>query len=119
MTGLTIVLAEPAPARFRTALTMALAARALGGRARLFLDAAAVALVAAPPAEDIAWCAAAGLPALGDLIDDAFAAGVALILCQTGLALAGGSAERCDPRFTYGGMVGLLVDLGDDRLVAI
>lgn len=117
MRGVTIVLAEPAPARFRAALTMALATRALGGGARLFLEAEAVALLAGSDDDDSRHHAA-GLPDTRALIEEAFAAGVHLILCQSGLALAGLTAAALDPRFGYGGMVGLLADLRDDRLVA-
>lgn len=105
--GLTIVVVEASTSRLHGALVMALAARALGQDVRLFLDSAAVAALAAPSDETIA------------LIDEALAAGLDLTLCQSGLAAAGLSAETLDPRFAYGGMVGLLAALGDDRLVAI
>lgn len=117
VSGLTIVLADPSARRLRTALTMALAAQALGGRARIFLDAEAVPLLATPLAEGDAAFAAAGLPSTALMLDEALVAGVRIILCQTGLALAGLTADALDPRFDYGGMVGIVADLGDDRLV--
>ena len=118
--GLTIVVAEASPVRFRTALTMALAQAALGGPVRLFLEAAAVALVRVPigAGDDTAY-AAAGLPTLPQLQAEALDAGVRLILCQSGLALAGTTAADHDPRVEYGGMVSLLVEIADDRLVVV
>jgi len=41
------------------------------------------------------------------------------MLCQTGLAEAGMEAASLDQRFSYGGMVGWLADLGMDRLVIV
>ena len=117
MRGLTLVLAEPSATRLRTALTMALAAQALGGRVRLFVDAEAVPVVAGPLREGDVAFATAGLPSTVQLLDEALVAGVRIVLCQTGLALAGLSAEALDPRFDYGGIVAMLADLGDDRLV--
>jgi predicted peroxiredoxin len=105
--NLTIFVAEASEPRLCSALVMALATRALGHEARLFFDSAAVAALAAPSEETAV------------LIDEALTAGAALILCQSGLAAAGLSAETLDPRFAYGGMVGLLAALGDDRLVAL
>ena len=85
-----------------TALTLALAQRALGGAARLFVDGAAVALVGGADG----------------LLDEALADGIAVTLCQTGLAAAGLEAARLDSRLGYGGLLGMLAGLGDDRLVA-
>ncbi len=98
--GLTITLGEPAPARLRTALVLLLATAALGGRARLFLEGRAVALLAGTP--DPLWA---------DALD-----GIAVIVCQTGLADAGLDAATLDPRLVYGGPVGVLAELGEDRL---
>jgi len=117
VTGLTIVLAEASATRLRTALTMLLAAQALGARARLFLDSEAVPIVAGPLTEGDDTFAAAGLPPTTQLLDEALVAGVRVVLCQTGLALAGLSADHLDPRFDYGGIVGILADIGQDRLV--
>jgi hypothetical protein len=101
MTGLGIIVADTDPVRFRTALTLAAAQAALGGRARLLLDSAAVALAATPH----------------DLLESGFELGVEVMLCQSGLAEAGLDASALDSRFSYGGMVGWLADLGADRLV--
>jgi len=116
--GLTILVAEPSPARFRTALTLATAQAALGGRARLFLDGGAVALLR-PPVEDAAdpAYAAAGMPGLADLLGEALAMGVGISACQSGLALVGLDATTLDRRIGFGGMIGMLQTLGEDRLV--
>ena len=101
MTGLGIVVADADPVRFRTALTLAAAQAALGARARILLDSAAVPLVSSS----------------NDLLESCFELGVEVMLCQSGLAESGLVASALDPRFSYGGMVGWLADLGTDRLV--
>jgi hypothetical protein len=101
MSGLGIIVADVDPVRFRTALTLAAAQAALGGRVRILLDSGAVALATAP----------------NPLLESCFDLGAEVMLCQTGLAEAGLEASALDPRFFYGGMVGWLADLGADRLV--
>jgi len=101
LTGLGIIVAGVDQARFRTALTLAAAQAALGGRVRLLLDGESVRLAALSD----------------DLLDACFELGVTVTLCQTGLAEAGLDAAALDPRFDFGGMVGWLADLGQDRLV--
>ena len=100
---------------------MALAQTALGGTARLFLQEGAVALLLLPDevAEDAARYAAAGLPTRAAIFADALDAGVAITACQSGLALIGATADRFDPRIEWGGMIGLLQSLGQDRLVVV
>jgi predicted peroxiredoxin len=118
--GLTILVAEPSPARFRTALTLAAAQAALGAKARLFVDGAAVVLLR-PPVRDDADpdFVAAGMPALADLLGEALVIGVEVSACQSGLALTGTNAAVLDPRIDFGGMIGLLQTLDDDRLVVV
>lgn len=118
MRGLTIVVPGPDPARFRSALGMAAAHAALGGRTRLFLDAAAVPLLAPPQGEDEAGNGN-GLPGRAELIETALTLGVHLIACQTGLALAGLTAHALDARIETGGITGLLASLEEDRLVTV
>ena len=120
MRGLTIVVAGSDPARLRTALGMAATQAALGGTARLFLDGVAVRLLAAPiAAPDDAAHHAAGLPTLTQLLDEALALGATVVLCQSGLTLAGIAADAIDPRLQTGGMTGILAGLGDDRLIGL
>lgn len=111
MRGLTIVVAGPDPDRFRAALTMACAAAALGGRARVYLHEAAVGLLGVDAS------APEGLPNLTDLRAIADHSGVGLIACQTGLVLAGLSADT--QRVAAGGLIDLLATLKDDRLVTL
>jgi hypothetical protein len=101
MTGLGIIIADVDPVRFRTALTLAAAQAALGGRTRILLDSGAVMLAVGA----------------NDLLESCFDLGAEVMLCQTGLAEAGLDASGLDPRFCYGGMVGWLADLGADRLL--
>lgn len=99
MRGLTIVVADADPVRLDAALTLATAQAALGGRVRVYFHGAAVTL-ALPPA----------------LAETAVELGVAFIACQTALDL---HHTRLPPGFEGGGMVGLLADLGGDRLVVV
>ena len=117
MRGLTILIAGRDPDRLRSALGLAATQAALGGRARLFLDGIAVTLLATPLAEPRdPVLRAAGLPTLAELVNTALALGVAIILCQSGLALAG--LADIDERFETGGMAGIMATLDDDRLLA-
>ena len=100
MRGLTLLIATADPARLRAALTLASASAALGGRTRVYFHEEAVPLLATPD----------------PLIATAIETGAALIACQTGLAAAGLSAEQLPEGVETGGLIGLLADLGDDRL---
>jgi len=103
MTGLGIIVAGVDPVRFRTALTLAAAQAALGGRVRVLLDSGAVALAQGPDA----------------LLESCFELGAEVMLCQTGLAEARLDASALDSRFLHGGMVGWLAALGEDRLIVV
>jgi predicted peroxiredoxin len=118
MRGVTVILAEPAPARLRAALSLTSAVAALGGRARLFLHEEAVALLAAPLASPAdARRTATGLPTLARLFDEALAMPVEVILCQSGLALTGLDVGQLDRRVSTNGLVGVLAAAGDDRIL--
>lgn len=107
--------------RLRGGVTLAAAEAALGGSVRLFLQLDAVAVLRSPVAgpRDAAH-AAAGLPSLAALLDDALALGVTITVCQSGLVLAGLTADALDPRIEIGGPVGVLARLdGAERLVVI
>lgn len=101
VTGLGIIIAGADPVRFRTALTLAAAQAALGGRTRILLDSGAVTLASTP----------------NELLESCFDLGAEVMLCQSGLAEARLDASALDSRFCYGGMVGWLADLDKDRLV--
>lgn len=118
MRGLTIIVADASEARLRSALGLALSHQALGGAARLFLDTAAVGMLRAPivGADDAAQIAA-GMPSLAELVSEAIEAGVRLTLCQAGMAMARASADDFDPRIDFGGLIGVLAGLGENRLV--
>ena len=113
--GLTIVVAGADPARLHAALSLAAANAALEGRTRVFLQADAVSLLGG--AEEDPRCAAAGMPSLSELVGEVLAMGVEIIACQSGLALAGMSAEALPAGVETGGLVALLAGLGEDRLV--
>ena len=118
MRGLTIILAEPSPPRLRAALSLAAAVAALGGRARLFLHEDAVTLLAAPLADaGDDRRSTAGLPTMAQLFEEALAMSVEVILCQSGLALAGLDAGTLDQRLLTGGLIGIVSAIGDDRLL--
>lgn len=117
--GLTIIVADASPERFRAALETAAAQAALGGRARLFCQGTAVRLLHAPaPSVDDSH-EAAGLPTLALLFEESLGVGVEIIACQTGLHLTGTDARMLDSRIRFGGLVSLLQDLGEDRLLSV
>jgi predicted peroxiredoxin len=120
MRGLTILVVGADAARFHSALSIAAAQAAIGGVARIFLDAGAVALLTPPiAAPDDTRHAAAGLPILAVMLDEALDLGVAITACQTGLALTGIDARSLDARIETGGLVGIMTSLGEDRLIAL
>lgn len=118
--GLTIIVAAPAPERFRTALSIAAAHAALGGRVRVFCQGEAVAVLRLPirGSRDDAH-GDAGLPVLSTLFEEALGLGVVVIACQSGLQLTATDPASLDRRIGFGGLVGLLQGLGEDRLLAI
>lgn len=116
---LTVILIATDGARARAALSLALAAAALGEPACVYAHEAAVACFAAAPRadDDGAALAAAGLPNRRALLAMAQDAGVALIACQTGLALTGLGLPDLVAGVEAGGMVSLLQTGG--RLVCV
>lgn len=121
MRDLRIVLLAADAERFRGALMLAAAQAALGGRASLFLQTDAVALLAPGRSVpgDVAH-RAAGLPPLADLLAEALAQGVAVTACQTGLALSGLQADDLPDGIVTGGPVGFLAETNDmARLVFV
>ncbi|WP_300397353.1 DsrE family protein [uncultured Sphingobium sp.] len=119
MRALTIIVAAPDPERLRGALTLAAAQAALGGRARLFLQLDAVALLRAPiAAPRDAGHKAAGLPSLEDLLAEALSLGVVLSACQSGMSLAGLSLADLPPGTEVTGPIALLqAQTEADRLI--
>lgn len=118
MRGLTVLVATADAARFRAALSTVAAAAALGARARVFLQEEAVTLMAGGADADAARLAAAGFPSQDELLAIARESGAALIVCQSGLALAGLSMEALPAGTEAGGIVSVLATLGEDRLLA-
>lgn len=101
------------PARLRAALALARAEVALGSEARIFLQGEAAALLRPPVCapQDAAW-RAAGEPALARMLDQALDDGVAISLCQSGLAMAGINAGDIDPRIEISGPIAFLAAAG-------
>ena len=119
MPGLSIIIASADGARFYAALEMATAAAALGRPARIFLQGEAAAVLRAPVSFDGDPARrAAGQPDLVSLIAEAMAMDVRLIVCQSGMALAGMTASELVLQVRAGGLVSFLADAGpDDQLV--
>jgi predicted peroxiredoxin len=117
MRGLTVLVATAEPARFHAALSLAAAQAALGGRSRVYLHGEAVALLATS-AQDFRFTGA-GMPDITELRTEAAALGVTVTACQSGFALAGLSPADFAEDVDTGGLIGLLTDLGDDRLVVL
>lgn len=116
MRGLTLFVATGDAERLHAALSFAAAAAATGMKTRLHLHEGAVALLREPlVAPNDAIRASEGLPTLGELWGEALALGVAISLCQSGLALCGLRLDELDPRLDAQGPVALLSALGDDQ----
>lgn len=97
--------------RLRGALTLACAEAALGGAVRVLLQLDAVSLLR-PPVKGPRDAAheAQGLPGLAAMVGDALGLGVRIMVCQSGLALAGLDVRAIDPRIGVGGPVGVLAE---------
>lgn len=119
MPGLSIIVASADGARFYAALETASAAAALGRPARIFLQGEAAALLRIPVSfGGDAARRAAGQPDLVSLIAEAMAMDVRLIVCQSGMALAGMTASELVPQVRAGGLVSFLAEMAaDDELV--
>jgi predicted peroxiredoxin len=114
--GLTIIVAAAHGDRLHAALTFACAAAARGAPTRLHLHGSAVAHLARPidMVGDTGY-SAHGLPTLGEIFNEAFGLGVAISACQSGLALAGLTADKIDSRIAMLGPVGILQMAVDDQ----
>jgi predicted peroxiredoxin len=118
---LALLLVSADPARLRAALTLARAEVALGSTGAIFLQGEAAALLKAPIADprDEAWLTA-GEPSLAQLLDEALEDGVAVSLCQSGLAMTRIEALDLDPRITLTGPIAFLSEVrGETRLLAL
>jgi len=112
---LRIIVACADSERLRAALVTASAQAALGGKAAVFLQLDAVALLRAPIAARLDEAhEAAGLPTLALLLEDAVALGVALFACQSGLALSNLSASDLPKGVEMSGPVAFLQQTSDD-----
>ncbi len=120
MRELRIVVLTADAERFRGALMLAAAQAALGGGAAVFLQLDAVALLRAPvTAPCDAAHVGAGMPALATLLTETLALGVTVTACQSGLALAGLSAEDLPDGVEAGGPVAFLQSTGDEARLLI
>ena len=116
--GLTILIVSADADRLHAGLTYAAAGAASGASVKVHLHEAAVVLLRPPinaPA-DLARTRA-GLPTLPQILDEACSLGVAITVCQSGLAIADMVLDELDPRIEAQGPVGMLAALGDDRLI--
>lgn len=118
MPGLSIVVAGEDPSRLHAALSVAAAWAALDRPARIFLQAEAVALLRPGLLEADAQRHEAGIPGLAELLEESLALGASVTACQSGLALAGLSAEDLPAGVDTGGLVDFLAKSGpDDQLM--
>jgi predicted peroxiredoxin len=117
MPGLIIVVAGRDPERFHAALSLAAANAALGQRSRIFLQGDAAALLGDTGSETDDHYVRHGVPTLRQLFEEAQALGVEIIVCQSGLALAGLQADQLPNGVSTGGLVELLATGGQDQLL--
>lgn len=119
--SLTIMLVAEDSARARAALSLALAQAALGKDVQVYAHERAVALFADfdRDDDDSAALSAAGLPDRRAMLRMAAESDVALIACQTGLALTGMTADGLAAGVSTGGLVGILAASASQNLVVI
>lgn len=108
--SLSIIVATGDAERLHAALTFAAAGAAMGRETRVHLHEGAVALVRDLSAPGDAARVTAGLPTLAQIWSEALELGVAVTLCQSGLALAEVSLDALDPRVGAQGPVSVLAD---------
>lgn len=120
MRGLTVIVTSGDADRLYSALLIASGVAAQGGAARVFCDGPAVPLLIPLTTAPLdAKRALHGQPRLSELRIEARDLGVRLIACQAGMALAGLEIEALGDGVEAGGLVGLMGDIGDDRLVTL
>ncbi len=120
MRGLSVIVAAADGARLYAALETAMAAAALGRPVRVFLQGEAAALLKLPVAHGgDAARRAAGQPDLAGLVAEAAAMEIALFVCQSGMALAGVTADEMVPQARASGLMSFMAGLGaNDRLIS-
>jgi predicted peroxiredoxin len=120
MRGVAIIVTQDSMSQWRSALSIGSAVAASGARAQLHLHERAVTLVTHPPTDpDDGDYQRAGLPTLADLLETAFALGVLLSACQSGLALVGAASDSLDPRIAIGGLLEFLTSVNEDHLMSL
>ena len=120
MRGLTVIVTSEDPDRLYSALLLASGVAAQGGGACVFCDGPSVSLLQPATAAPLdAKRALHGQPRLSELRSEAHNLGVRLIACQAGMALAGLDIEALGDGVEAGGLVGLIGEIGDDRLVTL
>ena len=117
MPGLTIIVASADGERFHSALSLAAANAAMGERTRIFFQGEAVELLKFQPTVSDNRRLDVGIPTLKDLFAEAAQMGVAFIACHSGLLLANLTANDLPAQIDTGGLVQLLSNLDDDRLI--
>ena len=115
---LNIVVAGADVARLHAALSMAAAWAALARPVRIFVQAEAVSLLRSNGDDRHERRSEAGIPALGELLETSISLGAFVIACQSGLALAGMTADQLPPGVDVGGLVDFLAKSGpQDQLM--
>ena len=104
-----LLLASTDSGKFIAALEFAMAQMALGKKARLFLQGEAAVLLQLPLSapQDTARTAA-GFPDLAGLLAEAADMGLSLIVCQSGLLIAGLTPDAIWPQAEISGLISFL-----------
>lgn len=109
MRGLILLLPTADPERLHAALTLAAAAAASGRAASVHLHELAVGLLAGPlEAPGDIRRQTIGLPTLAQIFEEALQLGVAVSVCQSGLAFYDLSLDRLDARLDVRGPVSVM-----------
>lgn len=104
-----ILLASTEAGKFIAALEFAMAHMALGHQARMFLQGEAAALLKLPlSAPNDTARTAAGFPDLAGIVAEAVDMGLSLIVCQSGLLMAGLTPDHIWQGAEIGGLISFI-----------
>lgn len=117
---LALIIADLGHARLHAGLSLAATAAAAGRTVRVFCHAEGVALVQPGRVwKEDATYRAAGLPTIADLLETALDLGVAVMVCQSGLALINLSAADLPAQVEAGGLPAFLGRARGSQLILV
>lgn len=117
---LNLLILDDGHARLHGGLSVAVSAAALGRPVHIFFQGLAVrALVSDRPWPEDSAARDKGVAAIKELFAQAAELGIALTACESGLHLAGLTANALPPGIETGGLIGFLSGAGEGDLLTI